>query len=306
MPLTTQKIRDYYDRNTSLFLRFGSSDRIQTIHRALWRQGVRDVEAALNVSNEMVLDEARKLDAQNILDLGCGVGATLFYILSPHHRFSDDGGSWRGVGLTLSFLQAQLAARAAEKSSLPKTHILQADFQSVPLAAGFDLAYSIEAFVHATEPERYLSEVARILRPSGRLVILDDFLPTDSKISRFSEVQQRESLDSAWLKIYQTGWHAPNLRTPAEIGQLAAGHSLALIENRDLTSLLHLRALPNWLARLLVSIFKPFWCIHPIIPSMLGSMALQQCLSDGLVEYRWLVFQKHPSPFQEEGRGDEG
>ena len=31
---------------------------------------------------------------------------------------------------------------------------------------------------------------------------------------------------------------------------------------------------------------------HAILPSMLGSMALQQCLQMGLVRYRFLVFQK--------------
>jgi hypothetical protein len=109
-----------------------------------------------------------------------------------------------------------------------------------------------------------------------------------------------------WLEIYQDGWHAPNLRSPAEIEHLASGHGLALIENRDLTPLLHLRALPDWLAWLLVLMLKPFWHVHPIVPSMLGSMALQQSLRDGLVEYRWVVFQKRPSPLQGEGRGDEG
>jgi hypothetical protein len=32
---------------------------------------------------------------------------------------------------------------------------------------------------------------------------------------------------------------------------------------------------------------------HPIVPSMLGSMALQQCLKAGWIEYRWMVFEKN-------------
>lgn len=271
MPVTTQQIREYYERNTRLFLRFGSSDQVQTIHRALW-DGAANLEEALNSSNRMVLEIALRQNALNIADLGCGVGATLFTLLANLPAAAS------GSGLTLSRLQAQLAARAARALSLPKARFLQADFQFLPLAPGFDLAYSIEAFVHATEPQRYLEEVARILRPGGTLLILDDFLGPRSQ--------------SAWLPLYQEGWHVPNLRPPAEIEALAARAGLILRENRSMTQHLRLRALPDPLAHLLRMLFTPLWHLHPIVPSMLGSMALQQALRDGAVEYRWLVFEK--------------
>src|SRR5690349_16639443 len=84
MPATLADVRAYYDKNTPLFLRYGSSPETQTIHRSLWPQGVHNLEKALEVSNNLVLEEARSLGlAQSkILDLGCGVGATLFHVLS--------------------------------------------------------------------------------------------------------------------------------------------------------------------------------------------------------------------------------
>lgn len=264
-------IRAYYDYNTRLFLRFGSSRQVQTIHRALWPAGVTSLAQALNISNDMLLSVARVTESQLIADLGCGVGATLFALLEGLPEA-------RGLGLTLSPVQARLGARYAP----PKAKLLEGDFQHLPLSTGFDLAYSIEAFVHATRPEEYLAEAARILRVGGRLALIDDFLA-------------RPEIDPAsqtWLDVYQRGWHAPNLLTVTEVQSLAAQQGLRLLEDRDLTPFLRLRALPDSLTQTLQKGLKPFWRVHPIFPSLLGSMALQQCLRDGIITYRWLLLEK--------------
>jgi SAM-dependent methyltransferase len=175
-------------------------------------------------------------------------------------------------------VQARLGARYAP----PKANLLEGDFQHLPLPTGFDLAYSIEAFVHATRPEEYLAEVSRILRVGGRLALIDDFLA-------------RPEIDPAsqtWLDVYQRGWHAPNLLTVTEVQSLAAQQGLRLLEDRDLTPFLRLRALPDSLTQTLQKGLKPFWRVHPIFPSLLGSMALQQCLRDGIITYRWLLLEK--------------
>src|SRR5687767_11152398 len=108
MPASLSDVRAYYDRNTPLFLRFGSSPETQTIHRSLWPKGTRRLSDALATSNNFVLEQARKLDLPDpaILDLGCGVGATLFHVLAGL------GGPGRGIGLTLSSVQAHLAESA--------------------------------------------------------------------------------------------------------------------------------------------------------------------------------------------------
>ena len=276
-------LRAYYDRNTRLFLRFGSSKEIQTIHRALWLEGVVSLPQALAAANELILAEARAgCGALRIADLGCGVGATLLHLLTHLPPTA------RGVGLTLSPLQARLGGRVFRAQKLAGL-LCEADFQHLPLAAGFDLAYAIESFVHAFDPGLFMAEAARILRgpldgnPGGRLVLLDDFA---------RDPEQRGKNDTPWLDLYRRGWQIHNLISPQELAELASAHGLRLVENRLLTPHLRLRALPDLPARALTGVFRPFWGAHPIVPSMLGSMALQKCLRAGSVEYRWLVFER--------------
>lgn len=274
-------VRAYYDRNTRLFLRFGSSKEIQTIHRALWLDEISSLPQALNAANDLILAQAQSMSGPlRIADLGCGVGATLFHLLTHLPPTST------GFGLTLSSVQARLGGKIFHDRNLPGL-VCEADFQRLPLSTGFDLAYAVESFVHAFEPGHFLAEAARILntpmdgKMGGKLILIDDFL---------GEAVGEQ--DEKWLDLYKRGWHIQNLHTPDDLAASASQVGFRLVENRLLTPYLRLRALPDLPAQVLAKLFQPFWNLHPIIASMLGSMALQKCLRAGSVEYRWLVFEK--------------
>ncbi|MBI4762599.1 MAG: SAM-dependent methyltransferase [Chloroflexota bacterium] len=278
MPANRDAIRIYYDKNTKLFLAFNRTRQAENIHRALWMDGVRSHGEAMNASNELIRAEIETTASAyvRIADLGCGVGASLFHILprlqNPQPAF----------GLTLSPVQARLAQQFARGTNLDK-HILfiEADFTCTPLAGGaFDAVYSVEAVVHTAEPQNYFREASRLLRPGGKLILIDDY--------RANRLLSHN--ENRWLKAYMQGWHVPGVITVEQANQFAKASHLRMTKNQNLTPSLRLRRLPDALAQTLLFIGERLPLRHPILPSMLGSMALQQCLHAGTIEYRMLVF----------------
>lgn len=280
MPITRNDIRNYYDENTRLFLAFNNSKQAQNIHRSLWTDGAQTLEEALNVTNERIRLEIESVaqSGVRIADLGCGVGAGLFYIAPRLMELT------LAFGITLSPVQAHLAHQFAKQNKMEnQISFAEGEFTHVPLKSeSLDAVYSVEAVVHAQEPERYFQEASRLLRHGGKLIIVDDYQATRS----FSPAETN------WLNAFKKGWHVPGVITVEQARVFAEGHQLRLIKNDHLTPHLHLRNLPNFLARALHFIGEHLPIKHAILPSMLGSMALQQCLHMGMIEYRFLVFEK--------------
>jgi SAM-dependent methyltransferase len=195
------------------------------------------------------------------------------------------------LGLTLSPVQARLARqRAARLGLLDRVHFIEADFQALPLPTGFDLAWSVEAFLHAEDPACYFRQAARLLRTGGRLILCDDFLAEG--LSEGAAPRAFQPRAASWLGAFHQGWHAPGLRSAAQVERLAGESGLRLVRNTDLTPHLRLRVLPDRLARAILAFGRRLPLKHAILPSMLGSLALQQCLRYGWIEYRFLVFEK--------------
>jgi SAM-dependent methyltransferase len=280
MPITLESIRDYYDQNTRLFLAFNRSRKAGNIHRSVWMEGAQTLAEALNVSNDLIRAEIESVAKTNarIADLGCGVGASLLHIIP---RLQEPKPAF---GLTLSPVQARLAGQFAKQANREGQILFaEGDFTRVPLASeSLDVVYSVEAVVHAPEPERYFREAGRLLRRGGKLILVDDYL-TERSLSQS---------ESKWLRAYINGWHVPGITTVQQTQTFAKKHHLQVIKNGDLTPYLHLRHLPHALAQISLVIGNLLPLKHAILPSMLGSMALQQCLHMQVIEYRFLVFEK--------------
>lgn len=281
MPITTDSVRTYYDENTNLFLKFSGHKKAQNIHRTLWMENTKSIEDALNTSNELIKAEIDSVAPQNarIADLGCGVGASLFYI---YPRLLNPAPA---LGLTLSPVQARLAGESAGQLGLQdQIRFAEGDFTSVPLPSeSLDAVYSVEAVCHAVDPEKYFKEASRLLRKGGRLILVDDY----KAARRFNASDQK------WLDAYIEGWYVPGVRTVEQTVSFADNYQLQLKKNDELTPYLRLRNLPDFLASALLFLGEKLPVKHAIVPSMLGSMGLQQCLYMKVIEYRMLVFEKN-------------
>ena len=272
-------VRQYYERNTQLFLLPGRRKQTGSIHRAIWAPGVGDLITALNYSNELVRSQLDELSQQNpgeivqVADLGCGVGGSLTYLAS---RLA---GVFWGVGATISPHQAQLAWDQAQQLGLgERCTFIEADYLALPLPGIVDAAYSIEAFAHTPDPQRYFCEASRILRSGGRLLLCDDFQ------------DEHAEPDNFWLNSFQRGWQAAGVSSLSQAEELARRCGLHLVDQQDLTPYLRLSRLSARLARWLVLAGlrsrDPYW------QSVAGGIALQQALKAGIVTYLFIVFEK--------------
>ena len=133
---------------------------------------VADTAAALSELLQTIGGDNRA--AADALNIGCGSGE-LLKLLLPVVR--------NAVGTEPSGHRRQVARARLCQGGLPHWTIRDAPATQLPFAAAsFDLVIVQDALVPGADVARILAEAARVLRPAGRLLILDRILPTDGEI----------------------------------------------------------------------------------------------------------------------------
>jgi ArsR family transcriptional regulator len=111
----------------------------------------------------------------DVLHVGCGSG-DLLRLLLPDSRTV--------VGTEPSGHRRQVARARLRQAGLPRWTIRNALPTTLPFGAEtFDLVIVQDALADAADAQRILGEAARVLRPSGQLLILDRILPTNGELS---------------------------------------------------------------------------------------------------------------------------
>jgi cyclopropane fatty-acyl-phospholipid synthase-like methyltransferase len=147
------------------------------MHFGYFRAGANPLrrEAMLEQMNAEVLTRLHvsQLPQPKLIDLGCGLGATL-------RSFARRLPQARLFGLTRVPWQvdrAQALNTAAGCSD--RIRILEGDYEDTILPRGsYDAVYALESSCHAHGADKaaLLAEAHRLLRPGGRLLIADGFL----------------------------------------------------------------------------------------------------------------------------------
>ena len=105
----------------------------------------------------------------DVLDIGVGAGA-LLGLLAPRARSA--------VGLDISRGMRVLARSRLQQAGLAHCTIRAGDMHALAFPdLSFDLVVLDEVLSLSTDPQRALAETARVLRPAGRLLVLDRILP---------------------------------------------------------------------------------------------------------------------------------
>ena len=111
--------------------------------------------------------EAAAIDVKaDVLDIGCGIGQTT----RDAARRASDGFA---LGVDLSSRMIDLARRTAERERVSNARFEQADAQIHPFAdRSFDIAISRNGAMFFGDPGAAFVNIARALRPGGRLVLM--------------------------------------------------------------------------------------------------------------------------------------
>ncbi len=168
--------------------------------------------------------DPRDLAGRLVLDAGCG-GGRYARLLGRHGA--------RVVGVDLSSAVEKAAALCAE---LPDVAIVQADLLDLPLAEGaFDLVYSIGVLHHTPDPRRAFAQIARRVKPGGRLAVW---------------LYRRNTPPQEWLN---SALRAVTTRLPAPVLEpLCAGLGVLggiPVLNRTLNKLANFSNHPDWTLR---------------------------------------------------------
>ena len=143
-------------------------------------------EAALHVAEEKV--EAAILDllgsgpVRALLDLGTGTGRMLELL---------GGQAERAVGIDGSHAMLNVARTRIERSGLRNVQLRQGDLYALPVERdGYDVVVIHQVLHFLEEPGRALREAARVLRPGGRLLVVD-FAPHADETLRSAHAHRR-------------------------------------------------------------------------------------------------------------------
>jgi cyclopropane fatty-acyl-phospholipid synthase-like methyltransferase len=279
-----QQVHDYYESNTKRFLRFGQGASENVIHRALWGPGVETQQQAFHYVEDLILEQLKSLAADGapqlqVVDMGCGAGASLSYLAQRC--------GFQGLGITLSPVQVQLAQQLWTARKQDSTlRCVQGSFLNIPLTdASADAAYAIEAFLHASSPERFLAEAARILKPGGLLLLCDDFLS-----ERGARTEALSAREQRWLRDFKEGWRVNSVIGVKDLLSRATDFTLA--RDTDLSPYLQLRRPRDYAIAALVAVARYFPLKSPWWGNLSGGDALQRCLAGDVLTHRLLVLRR--------------
>jgi ubiquinone/menaquinone biosynthesis C-methylase UbiE len=175
---------------------------------------------------DLVLSGRRALD---ILDAGCGTGFLSLELASRGHRVT-------GIDFAPEML-AQARRKAAEQPA--SIRFDEADAEQLPFASGsFDLVVSRHVLWTLPHPEAAIDEWIRVLRPGGRVTVIDgQFDPAALSI------HQRENARTS-TEYAQIGDRLPFLggRPREEIEALLRAHGLVNLGSDPVMDLVEAQA----------------------------------------------------------------
>ena len=145
-------VASHYDRLDGLYRRIWG----EGLHHGLWVDAVKTRAEAADRMTQFVGDRLELRAKERIVDVGCGYGRMMADLAE---RFGVEA-----VGMTIS--------RKQWEQAVPGGDVRLGDWLENDLPGGeFDAVMAIESLEHMPDPKRAVSEMVRVVKPGGRLVL---------------------------------------------------------------------------------------------------------------------------------------
>ena len=284
---TLSRLRRYYDSNTRLFLGFGTGWRNASIHRPIWGEGVKILQQAVHYSHRIFADELvnyyrnHQVDGVKVLDLGCGIGGSLFFLLENIPQIEK---AW---GISISPKQVENARHINRLRGFEdRLWFMEADFHSLPPLDRVNLAFAIESFILSYDQHAFFEQSSRVIVENGLLILVDDFLAEKTATQPLKENQ------TAWIEEFKHGWLAHGLGRPTQAVALAEQYGFKLKKQVDFSRQIRVNRLRDYWIAFLVSVTRPLRLRNSYLDNLSGGDALRKCIKNGITTYQMLVFEK--------------
>ena len=178
-----EEVRNYYDSfwsNKTHTNQFYLSD---GFHLGFFEKGIIKLEVAIRNMNDFIgrLLCLRSDLPQKIFDAGCGVGATSRYLSKkfPQNYFT---------GISLTPNEIKLAKKIQKEQNIINAEFLVGNYTDIKFPDNsFDKAFALESVSYAVSKKDVVSEISRVLKPGGKLAIIDGFLTKDLPLNSFMQ-----------------------------------------------------------------------------------------------------------------------
>lgn len=188
--------------------RDAAAERYFSAHAAEW-DGIRSLYVAEDEVERAILAMMRNRRLGHLLDLGTGTGR-MAHILGPS--------ATRVTAVDRSPEMLRIA-RANLTASGQSVELVQGDFTALPFADdSFDAVVMHQVLHYASAPGAAIAEAARLLRPSGHLLIVD-FAPHDREELRRDAAHVRLGFSDGQIR----GWFATSGLVMETVDALTGG-----------------------------------------------------------------------------------
>jgi len=194
------RIRAYYDETWMDYRMLWLNPQNRAIHFGYWDEHTRSHTQSLFAMNRVLASHLGIHSGQRILDAGCGVGGSAIWLAKTYDV--------EIIGITPVASQVARAQHYAQEHGVAD-HVSfeQQDYTSTSFPdASFDVVWAMESLCHAPDKRLVLAEARRLLRPGGRLGMVE-YMRTR---------RPHAAVDEALLHSWLSGWAIPDIAMAPE------------------------------------------------------------------------------------------